>query len=435
MQKLISIKKIFTTDIFKISFLNAIAVFIKMITGFVSIKAVAYLLGPLGPMGIAMLGQLNNFTNIVLAVSNGGITNGITRYIAEYSGSEKKYQLFLGTGFWITTILSVVSGLVLIIGAGYFAETILKDIQYKAVFYVFGSTVILYAFNTLLISVINGFKEFRKYVVANIFGSLIGLLFTIVLALNFGIYGALISAVTFQSVVFLFTILLVLNTKWFKLKEITKRFSKTAAAKLGHYSLMALVTAIVMPASQLIIRGYISEHETLHSAGLWEGINRVSNMYMLVFATSLGVYYMPRLAELNTPRDLRREIFTVYKLVTPLLLIFSIALYAGRNLVITILFTNEFAGMESLFAFQVFGDFVKLMGWVLAYIMVAKSMTRTYIIMEFVSSISQVGLNILFINLYGTVGATMGYAAGHLIYMIAMFIIFRKIVFLKPGSR
>jgi O-antigen/teichoic acid export membrane protein len=436
MQKLISIKKIFTADIFRISFLNAIAVFIKMLTGFVSIKAVAYLLGPLGPMGIAMLGQLNNFTNILLAVSNGGINNGITRYVAEYSGSEKKYQLFLGTGFWITAILSVITGLVLIIGAGYFAQTILKDIQYKAVFYVFGGTIILYAFNTLLISVINGFKEFKKYVIANILGSLTGLLFTIILAVNFGIYGALISAVTYQSVVFLLTLLLVLNTKWFKLKEITRKFSKVAAVKLGHYSLMALVTAIVMPASQLIVRGYISRHISIDDAGLWEGINRVSNMYLMVFATSLSVYYLPRLTELNTPKELRREVFSVYKLVIPLLLVFSVLLFTGRDLIINILFTHEFSGMRDLFTYQVLGDFFKLSSWVLAYMLIAKSMTKTYIIMEFVSSLSQAGLSILFINIYGTTaGATIGYAAGHFIYLVCMLLIFRKIVFLKPGSR
>ncbi len=435
MQKLLSIKKIFTADIFKISFLNVIAVFIKMLTGFVSIKAVAYLLGPLGPMGIAMLGQLNNFSNIVLAASNGGINNGITRYVAEYAGSEKKYQLFLGTGFWITAILSVLSGIVLIIGAGYFAETILKDIQYKAVFYVFGGTIIMYAFNTLLISVINGFKEFKKYVAANILGSIIGLLFTIVLAMKFGIYGALISAVTYQSVVFILTLLLVLNSRWFKLKEIAGKFSKVAAVKLGHYSLMALVTAIVIPGSQLIIRGYISSHETLREAGLWEGINRVSNMYLMVFATSLSVYYLPRLTELKTQRELRREIFSVYKLVTPLLIIFSVLLFAGRDIIINVLFTSEFAGMRDLFTFQVLGDFFKLTGWVLAYMMIAKSMTRTYILMEFVSSFSQIGFNIFFINLYGTIGATMGYVLGHLLYLICMIFIFRKIVFLKSTDK
>jgi O-antigen/teichoic acid export membrane protein len=434
MQRLISIKKIFTADIFKISFLNAIAVFIKMITGFVSIKAVAYLLGPAGPMGIAMLGQLNNFTNILLAVSNGGINNGITRYVAEYSGSEKKYQLFLGTGFWITAILSILTGLVLIFGAGYFAETILKDIKYKSVFYVFGGTLVMYAFNTLLISVINGFKEFKKYVAANILGSMIGLLFTIILAFNFGIYGALISAVTYQSVVFILTLFLVMNSKWFKVKEIVRKFSKTAAVKLGHYSLMALVTAIVMPASQLVVRGYISHHN-IDEAGLWEGINRVSNMYLMVFATSLSVYYLPRLTELNTQQELRKEVFSVYKLVTPLLIIFSIILFAGRDIVIQVLFTNEFAGMRDLFTFQVLGDFFKLASWVLAYMLIAKSMTKTYIIMEFVSSLSQIAFSLLFFNLYGTVGATIGYACGHLIYLICMVYIFRKIVFLKPESR
>ncbi len=413
--------------------MNAIAVFIKMITGFVSIKAVAFLLGPLGPMGIAMLGQLNNFTNILLAISNGGINNGITRYVAEYSGSEKKYQLFLGTGFWITATLSVLSGLVLIIGAGYFASTILKDAQYKGVFYVFGGTLIMYAFNTLLISVINGFKEFKKYVAANIFGSIIGLLFTIVLAVNFGIYGALISAVTYQSVVFILTLFLVMNTRWFKVKEIIRKFSKTAAVKLGHYSLMALVTAIVMPASQLVIRGYISQHN-IDEAGLWEGINRVSNMYLMVFATSLSVYYLPRLTELNTPGELRKEVFSVYKLVTPLLIIFSISLFAGRDIVIHVLFTDQFAGMRDLFTFQVLGDFFKLFSWVLAYMLIAKSMTRTYIIMEFVSSISQIVFSLLFFQFYGTIGATMGYACGHFVYLLCMICIFRKIVFLKPAT-
>ena len=435
MQKLLSIKKIFTADIFKISFLNAIAVFIKMLTGFVSIKAVAYLLGPLGPMGIAMLGQLNNFTNILLAVSNGGINNGITRYVAEYSGSEKRHQLFLGTAFWITAVLSVLTGLTLIIGAGFWSREILKDQQYKSVFYIFGCTIILYAFNTLLISVINGFKEFKKYVVANILGSLIGLLFTIILAVNFGIYGALISAVTYQSVVFVLTLLLVLNTRWFKVKEITRKFSKTAAVKLGHYSLMALVTAIVMPMSQLVVRGYISHHISLKDAGLWEGINRVSNMYLMVFATSLSVYYLPRLTELKIQQDLRKEVFSVYKMVIPLLLIFSVVLFTGRDLIINILFTHEFSGMRDLFTFQVLGDFFKLASWVLAYMLIAKSMTKTYILMEFVSSLSQAGLSVLFINFYGTTGATIGYAAGHFIYLLCMVCIFRKIIFLKPESR
>jgi len=440
MQKLLSIKKIFSADIFKVSFLNAIAVLIKMLTAFVSMKAVANILGAAGPMGIAMLGQLNNLTAILLAASNGGINNGITRYIAENANDEKEYQPFLGTGFWITAVLSVVCGLVLIVGAGFFAIHILKDIQYITVFYIFGGTVILYGLNTLLISVINGFKEFKKYVIANILGSIVGLVFTIVLAYNFGIYGALIAAVTYQSIVFILTLFLVLNAKWFKPREIIKHFSKPVAVKLGHYSLMALVTAAVMPLSQLVVRGHISTHSISdaglwNDAGLWEGINRISNMFLMVFATSLSVYYLPRLTELKTQRELRNEVFSVFKLVAPLLMIFSISLYLGRNIVINVLFTDAFARMESLFPFQILGDFFKLISWVLAYIMIAKSMTKTYIIMEFVSSISQIVFSLFFFDRFGIVGATMGYATSHFLYLLCMIFIFRKIIFLKPDSR
>src|SRR5665213_227992 len=147
---LLRAKKLLTTDLVKVSFLNAIATMIKMLTGFVSVKVVAAIIGP---VGVALLGQLNNFVQILLSVSNGGINSGITKYTAEYADSEKDYILYLGTGFWITVVLSVVTSLVLVFGAGYFSVSILHDIQYKPVFYIFGGTLLFYALNALLISV------------------------------------------------------------------------------------------------------------------------------------------------------------------------------------------------------------------------------------------------------------------------------------------
>src|SRR5580700_2120126 len=125
---LIKAKKILSTDLVKVSFLNAVATVIRMLTGFVSVKVVAAVIGP---VGVALLGQLNNFAQILLSVSNGGINAGVTKYTSEYSESEKDYILYLGTGFWITIILSLVTSLVIFIGAGYFSESILHDINYK----------------------------------------------------------------------------------------------------------------------------------------------------------------------------------------------------------------------------------------------------------------------------------------------------------------
>ena len=420
------LKHIFSADLVKVSSLNAVSTVIKMLTGLVSVKVVAAIIGP---AGIALLGQLNNFSTITLGVSSAGINAGMTKYVSEYSNSRKKYLLFLGSGYWITIFFSILTSIALIIGAGYFSKIILLDEKYRFVFYFFGGTIILYALNALLISVINGFKEYKKYIIANILGSIVGLIFSVVLSVKYGVSGALISVVTFQSIVFLLTLVIIHKSYWFEWKTFTRKFSWLVAGRLGHYSMMALVSAVVVPVSQLIIRSYIRKHEGITNAGLWEGINRISAMYLLVITTSLSVYYLPRLAELRSKQELRKEISSVYKLIIPLLIAATIVIYLLRKFIIQLLFTREFAGMQELFGFQLIGDIFKMAGWILGYLMIAKAMTKTYITMEFVSYSGQVLFSCGFVALYGTVGAPIGYAIGNVVYFVIMLVIFRKILF------
>ena len=49
------IKKIIATDLVKVTSLNAVATLVRMLTGFISVKVVAVLIGP---AGVALLGQL-----------------------------------------------------------------------------------------------------------------------------------------------------------------------------------------------------------------------------------------------------------------------------------------------------------------------------------------------------------------------------------------
>jgi len=420
------IKKLFKTDLFKVSFLNSIATVIRMITGMASIKIIATIIGP---PGIALLGQLNNFTTILLSFSLGGINSGVTKYVSEHRNDEDKLSSYLRTSVWITLVLSIATSVTLLIFANRFSTLILKSTEYASVFYIFGATLILYAFNTLLLSIINGFKEYRVYVMANIAGSIIGLIFSLILSLKFGIWGALVASVTFQSIVFLFTLSQVTRFGWFNLKALFERPDKSAALKLSQYSLMAIITAIVMPTAQLIVRGYIKDHVSLTSSGIWEGINKISTMYLLVIMTSLSVYFLPRLAELKTNQEVRKEVFKVYSLIMPFLVVCSLGIYLFRDLVIRILFTPEFKEMSTLFPYQLTGDVFKMAGWVLGYVMMAKAMTKTYIIMEVLSGLFFMGFSLLFIRQFGTIGATVGYMVGHMLYFFILLIVFRKLLF------
>lgn len=427
-QMIMKIRQVFSTDLVKVSFLNGISTVIRMLAGLVSTKVVASVVGP---VGIALLGQLNNFTTIILSLANGGITTGITKYISEHSEKEDKTRAYISTAFRITFICSLVTGLAMVLGAGYFSALILKSDEYSLVFYIFGVTIILYALNAMLLAILNGFKEYKLFVKVNIISSLTSLLFSVVMALTFGLMGALVSAVTFQSVVFIITIILVSRTSWFSWSMFLGGIDRKSAYNLVQFSFMALATAIIVPLSQLMVRGIIAERISVTDAGIWEGVNRISGMYLMVVVTSFSVYYLPRLAELNNDVEIRKEVMSVYQLMIPFLVITSLSIYILRDIIIQILFTDEFSKMGGLFPYQLIGDILKMSGWVLGYLMVAKAMTRAYIFMEVLNYALFVILSHILIGHYGVRGATIAYALGHFVYLVGMFIIFRKLLFRK----
>jgi PST family polysaccharide transporter len=405
-----------------------LAVAVKMLTGLVSVKVVAVIIGP---AGVALLGQLSNFSTMLMTASTGGITNGVTKYIAEYKNDRNIIAAFLKTSLKIVFIFSCLSGILLIAGASFWSSTIFHTKEYSFVFVLFGVTITLYALNSLLLAIINGFKEFRKYVTVNISGSIVGLIFSVVLVLFWKIEGALVAAVTSQSVVCIITICLIYKSSWFDKKLFLGKIDKKTVGKLLHYSLMAIVTATTVPVSQLIIRSFIINDLSLNDAGLWEGINRISNMYLMVITTSLGIYYLPKLSESKTQASLRHEIFKVYKLFIPILLFISLSIFIFRDFIVEILFSSEFYGMKDLFMFQIIGDFFKISSWLLAYLMIAKSQTKLFVSTEIIFPLFSVLLSIPFIDIFGIRGATIVYAVKYFIYLVTMVIIYRKIIFNK----
>ena len=415
-------------DVFKVFSFTAISTIVKMLTGLVSVKFVAVVVGP---SGIALLGQLNNFSSIILIIASAGINNGVVKYLAEYKSFAEKFRKLLSTALFITLISSAITGIATFILAGYFSKLIFIDENLSYVFKVFGLTIVFYALNTLLISILNGLKEFRLFVAVNIIGSIVGLIFTLVLVYFWKVRGALISLVTFQSIVFFISLFLVRKSRWLKIANFNKGIDLKFLKRYANYSLMTLVTASTVPVAQLILRSYIIDTISPESAGWWEAMNRISNMYLLVITTSFSVYYLPRLSEITNDGDLRKEVMKGFKLILPLLLFGFSILYFSRFLVIKFLFTKDFMGMQSLFIWQLVGDFFKITSWLLAYIMVAKAMTKVFIISEVLVSFLYVGIAYLMLNNFGTIGITQAYALNYLVYLIIMVVVFRRIIFTK----
>jgi PST family polysaccharide transporter len=415
-------------NLIKTSVFSAIITFVRISSGFVAGKIIAMLTGPLG---VATVGAFTNFSTIVLAIGNGAINNGVIKYISEYNADEEKITRLISTALKITFFSSIVVSAFILFFASYFSKVILGNSEYVNVIIVLGITLIFYSLNSLIISILNGKGEIKKYTLVNAIGSITSLLLTVLLVIYYKVTGALYSIVLSQVIVFAFTAFLVRKSGILCKKNILEKFDRKLGVKLSHFSLMALVSALTVPVSQILLRNIISHDLGINAAGYWQGMMRVSDGYLMLITTSLSVYYLPKLSALVTNSEIRIEVLNGYKIILPVVLIGCIIIYFSRFYVIEVLFSKKFFQMESLFFWQLVGDFFKMASWVLAFLMLAKAKTTIYIITEITFSALYVLLSYVFIQKFGIEGTTMSFALNYFIYLLVMVFIFRKLLFPK----
>lgn len=411
-------------NLIKTSLLNGLAVFVRILTLLGINKLLAVYVGP---VGYAALGQFQNAITMMTTFASGAINTGVTKYTAEYYDEEARQHQVWRTAGTIALIGSLLTACLVIGFRHPLAIWFLNDPQYASVFIWFAATLVFFIFNAFLLAILNGKKEIGKYVLANITGSLFALLMTAGMTFYYGLYGALVALAIFQSLAFFMTFFLCYRSSWFKFSYFIGKIDKQVAKNLFHYTLMALATAACVPISHILIRKYLAAFLGWEVAGYWEAISRLSIAYLMLITTTLSVYYLPRLAELKTAFAVKKEILHVYRVMLPFTLLFGILMYVLRQLIITILFSREFAPIETLFLGQVCGDILKIGSWILGYVMLGRAMTKPFVITEILFSFTYYLLIILMTQQYGFQGISWAYALNYLIYWITLyFLVFRK---------
>lgn len=400
----------------KTSLLNGIAVVIKMLTllGLNKILAIY-----VGPSGYAALGQFQNAVQMITTLASGAINTGVTKYTAEYHEDEAKQHAVWRTAGTISLTGSVLVAIAVIAFNKPLAGWFLKDESLGSVFIWFAATLVLFVFNTLLLAILNGKKEIQRYVTANIAGSLFALGVTTVMAIQLGLYGALVALAIYQSLTFFVTLTLTYKASWFRLSYLLGGIDKQSARNLAKFTAMALTSAACVPLSHILIRNHLGETLGWEAAGYWEAMWRLSAAYLMLVTTTLSVYYLPKLSELQDPGDIKKEILQGYKIILPVAAACGLVIYLLRDFIIRVLFTAEFAEMEVLFGWQMVGDFLKVGAFLVAYILISKVAFLVYSLYEIFFSFSFFVITRFFTENFALEGVAIAYAMTYFFYWMA----------------
>jgi PST family polysaccharide transporter len=412
-------------DLVKVLSLTAIANLIKIGINLVTTKVVAVLIGP---GGVALVGQFTNLITILTTTSTGGITNGTVRYVSEHKGNNESYNAYISASFSITLFFSFLSTIVLLLFAKSICLLLFSDLTYLSVIYVTAFTLFLYSFNSLLLSIINGKKLYNKYIFINLISSFTGFIFTIILVYFFRVYGALLALATYQSVVILITIRVIRRYHLFSIKDIRISFSKKSWIALFAYSLMA-ITGLIWPLINIVIRSALITEVSVDTAGVWEGMTRVSGFVLAIMGTAITTYFLPRFSEISDKTELQKEVLTGMKLVLTATFVITLLLYIFKSTIIQILFTDSFAAMKDIFLLQLSGDFFWVAKMILTVILVAKAMTKHYVILEVVFGLFYLILSVVFISVgLELKSVPLAHLIYNFLYFAVMIFVYRKMI-------
>ena len=404
------------------SLLNAIAVFIKMLTLLGINKVLAIYVGP---SGYAALGQFQNAVQMITTFASGAVNTGVTKYTAEYKDDVAAQHRVWRTAGTIALSGSLFFSVLIVIFNETLAIWFLKDAGFGGVFVWFGATLVMFTLNTLMLAILNGKKEIGKYVIANIAGSLFSLLVTALMSMSYGLYGALVALAVYQSLSCFITFFLCFKSPWFKLSYMIGTLDKKTAINLSKFTVMALSSALCVPISHILVRNHLGETFGWQSAGYWEAMWRLSSAYLMLVTTTLSVYYLPKLSELKESKDIKNEILQGYKVIFPVAIACGLIMYFLRDFIISVLFTSDFLPMRDLFGWQMLGDVLKIASWILGYVLAARAYWKIFVFSELFFALLFYVLVVVFSS-FELESAVIAHVVTYALHFCFMFAVMKK---------
>ena len=407
------------------SVLNGIAQLIKAITSLVVNKVIVVLLGS---TALLFVGNLKSVFTILQQISGAGVYEGAVKYLSGEYRDRKTFILqaclsLMLVGFIISTALYFI-----LFDQILDLLTLGENDRYLIPWLTGGIVLSLlcFVFHTLMQSFFHGLKSYKIIVQSTLISALLTLGVSTALIYYANKIGLILS-VFIPSVILLLTYCSHIPKSWYFGRVLfDKPFRLFIFKPVLSFTVMSAVAAIVFPSVLIKIRILLVEHSGVELTSYWEGYSRLSLFMSGLAISSISLYYLPKLVEANTGEEMLKVVLWGVKFLFALALPAMLLILLFGSDVILLLYTTNFLEAIFLLKWELLGTFLKLLSFTVSFIMVAKKLTRVFVLSELISGLVFFGLSVLLVEMYGVVGASIAYAGTYLMYLLWAVIYFGK---------
>ena len=419
-----------SSKIWKLFFGSGSVTLFNTLRAFVINKLLAVFLPP---AAFACVGQFMNWMSIGQATSSLAMQNGWVSLTAQNKDNVKNLHGVWRGGFRLTTFATIFTCVAAVIFC--FVAPLNKLLP--GVYPRYAQAAILFALPGILATnmvaicsaVMNGLGLVKRWALIQIVASLFQMLWV-----AFFLYSgrlSVLSIIATQSVVAGIFAARVAARAGFNIKTFRESVLDIRGPWMS-YAVMGLVPMIVAPLVLMFVRSFIGSELGWNAAGIWQGVYKISDFFASIFSAILGVLILPRISREMTKHDFRREFYPIFLRMMGFTLVFCIALYFGRSLVVSILLSGTYAPAANYMPIQLVGDLFRSGAWCFGMVLIARRETKLFLIIEVGANLLFAGATIAGVKLYEMHGPMLGYAVENFVTFVALAISVRRLKWNTP---
>jgi PST family polysaccharide transporter len=396
--------------------LSGVSTFVRVLCGLLINKSVAVILGP---AGLAMLGQVQNFMTLASHALTLGSSNAVVKTLAAPGGEAIRRSL-LKLLLLVVTATSSLAAIGLLLGQDTLPSLMLsEDLEPLALALALAVSLPAVAIFTLSLAVLNGDRRMRVYFTV-LTGNSIAMLVLLTLGvLTMGRIGLLYGLVGSYVITAAFCLKAgIFRVGWSVLRSESLPGSDRLRS-LGRIGLMSLFAAVVGPGVTVSIRALLSQTLGNDGAGLWDGVQRISDAYLLLFTVPIAAHFLPAFSRSVKKSDQARELGKGLVLILTLVPLAALLIYVARDLLVVVLYEPKFMRISDFIHYQLIADVFKMIGWILGYFLLSQERTRAFVASNIGAGAFQVFLAVLLIPEFGIPGAIWAMGAGYALYCLS----------------
>lgn len=408
----------------KVLSLNAIAVFVQFILGLISVNVVSVYLGS---SGMALMGNLRNFINIFKSISTIGLKEGFIKLFIENSEQVQREKIFSSVLSFFG-LITLFCSIIVIAFASKWSKAIFQTELYSHYLVLFGLLLPFFTFQTFLVTLLNAQQFFKKLIALQLISSLVIFASTTFFTIQNQLDGAIFTLVISDLILLICTLFFFHKKEAYRYFNTLKNIDFSYFKSIKKFLMMALVSAILVPLTSLLIRSLIIADISLDAAGNWEAVNRISGFYMMFFSAGLSMYYLPKLSTLNSPLEFKKELGYYFKTLVPLFVLVLVLVFLTKNWIIDYVLASKFHMVKSLLIWQLLGDLFKIMTLAFGYQILVKTMVKEYLIVEITFNFLFYVGSVFLLKYFSLEGTVMAYFYSSVITFLIVLYFFRKVL-------